>query len=45
MRQVARLISRMAMSQFPALILGETGTGKEVVARAIHSEAAVDLSS
>ncbi len=31
------MISRMAKSRFPALILGETGTGKEVVARAIHS--------
>jgi two-component system response regulator AtoC len=36
MRQVARLVCRMAQSRFPALILGETGTGKEVVARAIH---------
>lgn len=27
----------MAKSRFPALILGETGTGKEVVARAIHN--------
>lgn len=37
MRQVARLIARMGKSRFPALILGETGTGKEVVARAIHN--------
>jgi len=37
MKQVARLISRMAKSRFPVLILGETGTGKEVVARAIHN--------
>jgi DNA-binding NtrC family response regulator len=36
MKQVHRLISRMAKSRFPVLILGETGTGKEVVARAIH---------
>jgi DNA-binding NtrC family response regulator len=35
-QQVHRLISRMAKSRFPVLILGETGTGKEVVARAIH---------
>jgi transcriptional regulator with PAS, ATPase and Fis domain len=37
MKQVARLVSRMAKSRFPVLILGETGTGKEVVARAIHN--------
>lgn len=36
MKQIHRLISRMAKSRFPVLILGETGTGKEVVARAIH---------
>ncbi len=36
MKQVHRLVSRMGKSRFPALILGETGTGKEVVARAIH---------
>jgi transcriptional regulator with GAF, ATPase, and Fis domain len=36
MKQVQRLILRMAKSKFPVLILGETGTGKEVVARAIH---------
>jgi transcriptional regulator with PAS, ATPase and Fis domain len=36
MQQVARLITRMAKSRFPVLILGETGTGKEVVARTIH---------
>ena len=37
MQQVAKLVARMAKSRFPALILGETGTGKEVVARAIHN--------
>jgi DNA-binding NtrC family response regulator len=37
MRQVHRLVTRMSKSRFPVLILGETGTGKEVVARAIHS--------
>jgi transcriptional regulator with PAS, ATPase and Fis domain len=37
MRQVRRLITRMGKSRFPVLILGETGTGKEVAARAIHN--------
>lgn len=37
MKQVQRLVSRMSKSRFPVLILGETGTGKEVVARAIHN--------
>lgn len=37
MRQVHKLVTRMAKSRFPVLILGETGTGKEVVARTIHS--------
>lgn len=37
MRQVHRLVTRMGKSRFPVLILGETGTGKEVVARAIHN--------
>jgi transcriptional regulator with PAS, ATPase and Fis domain len=37
MRDVSKRIVRMAKSRFPALILGETGTGKEVVARAIHN--------
>jgi DNA-binding NtrC family response regulator len=37
MRQVHQLIKRMSKSRYPALILGETGTGKEVVARAIHN--------
>ena len=37
MKQVQRLITRMAKSRYPVLILGETGTGKEVVAQAIHN--------
>lgn len=37
MRQVHRLVTRTGKSRFPVLILGETGTGKEVVARAIHN--------
>ncbi len=37
MRHVQRLVIRMAKSRYPVLILGETGTGKEVVAQAIHN--------
>jgi transcriptional regulator with PAS, ATPase and Fis domain len=37
MRQVRQLITRMGKSRFPVLILGETGTGKEVAARAMHN--------
>jgi DNA-binding NtrC family response regulator len=36
-RQVLRLIEKMGQCRWPALLLGETGTGKEVVARAIHN--------
>ena len=31
------LIQKLGKCRWPALLLGETGTGKEVVARAIHS--------
>jgi two-component system, NtrC family, response regulator AtoC len=37
MREVDALISRAAASSSTILVRGETGTGKEVVARAIHS--------
>ena len=37
MKQVQRLVVRMSKSRYPVLILGETGTGKEVAARAIHN--------
>lgn len=36
-RQVLRLIEKLGKCRVPALLLGETGTGKEVVARAIHN--------
>lgn len=36
MHQVAREIYRASQSHLPVLITGETGTGKELVARAIH---------
>ena len=36
MAQVLRLVASAAASSIPVLIEGETGTGKELVARAIH---------
>ncbi len=38
MREVCALVSRVADADTPVLILGETGTGKGLVARALHSE-------
>ena len=38
-RQVLRMIDRLGRCRWPALLLGETGTGKEVVARSIHATA------
>src|SRR3984957_2857720 len=35
-RQVLRMIEKLGRCRWPALLLGETGTGKEVVARQIH---------
>jgi hypothetical protein len=37
-REVIEHIRQIAPTQIPALILGETGTGKELVARAIHEQ-------
>jgi DNA-binding NtrC family response regulator len=36
MQQVFKMIGRVAHSDAPVMITGETGTGKELVARAIH---------
>jgi transcriptional regulator with PAS, ATPase and Fis domain len=37
--QVLRNINKVAQGKWPVLILGETGTGKEVAARSIHQAA------
>ncbi|RMF73705.1 MAG: sigma-54-dependent Fis family transcriptional regulator [Acidobacteria bacterium] len=36
MKPVLRMIERLAPSELPVLILGESGVGKEIVAREIH---------
>jgi two-component system, NtrC family, response regulator HydG len=38
MRDVSDLVRRVADSKVPVLLLGETGTGKGLIARAIHAE-------
>jgi DNA-binding NtrC family response regulator len=38
MQELLEMIARVAVSDIPALIQGETGTGKELVARAIHRQ-------
>jgi DNA-binding NtrC family response regulator len=40
MRRLRTLIGRVASSTLPVLIQGETGTGKELVARALHGQSA-----
>ena len=40
MKQVRKLIARVAPTNSTALVLGETGTGKELVARALHDQSA-----
>src|SRR5258705_421418 len=36
-RTVCEALPRVAESELPVLVLGETGTGKELVARALHA--------
>lgn len=36
MREIAAIVEKLGHNRWPALILGETGTGKEVIARSIH---------
>ena len=38
MKEVADLVRRVADADVPVLVLGETGTGKGLVARALHAE-------
>lgn len=38
MRRVAAAVRRMARLRLPVLVRGETGTGKDLVARAVHDE-------
>ncbi|MEK7330222.1 MAG: sigma 54-interacting transcriptional regulator, partial [Candidatus Eisenbacteria bacterium] len=35
-REVCHALPRVAESELPVLVLGETGSGKELVARAVH---------
>jgi formate hydrogenlyase transcriptional activator len=40
MQQIFKLLSNVAGSESTVLVLGETGTGKELIARAIHNQSA-----
>jgi len=40
MRELMSRVLRVAQSELPVLVLGETGSGKELVARAIHDVSA-----
>ncbi|WP_320823140.1 PEP-CTERM-box response regulator transcription factor [Reinekea sp.] len=40
MRNVCRMVEKIAQTQITATLLGESGTGKEVLARAIHTQSA-----
>ena len=40
MRELAEKLARVAATELPVLIHGETGTGKELVARSLHHESA-----
>ena len=38
LREVMAAVRQVARAEVPVLVLGETGTGKEVVARAVHAQ-------
>jgi two-component system response regulator HydG len=38
MQEVCDLVARLASAEAPVLLLGETGTGKGLIARALHAE-------
>src|SRR6267154_1693259 len=40
-RTILRLVEKLGRCRWPVLLLGETGTGKEVVARSIHNVSAL----
>jgi transcriptional regulator with PAS, ATPase and Fis domain len=37
LRNILRMVEKLGRCRWPVLVLGETGTGKEVVARSIHN--------